>query len=134
MLSIVLAIILGVGFTLLALQNPSSVSISVFDVVFSIPLYLFGALSFLFGIFISSLFHLLDSAGTVSEIHEREVQLKNAIKSNESLQSQLQKSLDENNRLRNELGQTKGALREEKVEHTKQQVKDFFGKIRQSFS
>lgn len=134
MLSIVLAILLGIGFTVVASQNPANISLSVFDTILTMPLYLFGALSFLLGIFLSTLFHLFDFAGTATEINTRDTQLRNVAKTNENLQYQLQKLTDENMRLRNELGVERTALREERVENTKQGIRNFFSRIRHSFN
>jgi uncharacterized integral membrane protein len=134
MVSIVLAIILGIGFTIIASQNPSSIEFTVFDAAFTMPLYLFGALSFLLGIFVSAIFHIFDFISAISDTSSYEAQLKSAVKANENLQYQLQKTTEENVALHNELGTTKSALREQKVEHTKQNFRNFFGKIRHSLT
>ncbi len=134
MLSIVLAILLGIGFTLLASQNPRDVTFFFFDTALVMPLYIFTAFSFLAGILVSLLFHLFDLVRASSDIHARETQVHEVAKANENLQYQLQKHIAENVKLREELAHERTLLREQKIENTKQNVKNFFGKVRHSFS
>ncbi len=134
MISIVFAILLGIGFTVVASQNPGNVTLTMFDTIFTLPLYLFTALSFLTGIFISSIFHLFDSLGAAFDVNDRETQIKALTKENRNLQEQMQGMINENMKLKEELGKTKEVVHAQKVENTKQNFKNFFGRIRQSLT
>jgi uncharacterized integral membrane protein len=124
MLSILFAIILGVGFTFVAIQNPNVVPLHFFDYTVILPLYIVAALSFLAGIFVTALSSLFDR--TAFDLSKKEHQVENLSKSNQSLQYQMNKVQEENTRLREELHQTKASLRGEKWENTKEKVKNFF--------
>jgi len=129
MLSILFAIILGIGFTFVAIQNPNVVPLHFFDYTVILPLYIVAALSFLAGIFITALSSLFDR--TAFDLSKKEAQVSNLSKSNQSLQYQMNKINEENARLREEISTTKANLRGEKWENTKERVRNFFRPLRQ---
>lgn len=124
MLSILFAIILGIGFTFVAIQNPNIVPLHFFDYTVLLPLYIVAALSFLAGIFVTALSSLFDK--TAFDLSKKEHQVENLSKTNQSLQYQMNKINEENVRLREELHQTKANLRSEKWDATKAKVRNFF--------
>jgi len=128
MISLVLAIALGLVFTFAALQNPQMVTIRFFDFATNLPLYIIGAMSFLAGIFITSLFSLFD--GTTSALYQREGQVHHLSRANESLQHQAQRLANENAELRDQLANTRGRLRGEQWQSTKERIKNFFNPVR----
>ncbi|SRR5258706_2078593 len=130
MISLILAIVLGIAFTFVAIQNPTSVPIRVFDLFFTLPLYIFGALSFLGGLAVASLFSLFDSAGTAIDLHARDSKINALSKDTQNLQYHIQKLTDENQRLQNELQSTRANIRAEKFENAKERIKNFFRPIR----
>lgn len=127
MISIILAIILGLIFTAVAFQNPGNTIVNFFGNAYSIPTYLFAAISFLVGVFVAMFFNLFDAIGTSLGIHKVE-------SANNRLQHQVEQLHAENVDLRARLGETQANLREEKVEHTKSNVKNLFGRIRHNLS
>lgn len=128
MVSILFAIILGIGFTFVAVQNPNVVPLHFFDYTIILPLYVVAALSFLAGIFVTSLSSLFDR--TALDLSKKATQVENLSKSNQSLQYQMNKLAEENTRLQRELHDTKANLRGEKWEHTKDRVRNFFKPVR----
>jgi uncharacterized integral membrane protein len=128
MVSILFAIILGIGFTFVAIQNPNVVPLHFFDYTVILPLYIVAALSFLAGIFVTALSSLFDR--TSFDLSKKETQVANLSKSNQSLQYQMNKVAEENTRLRQELHDTRVHLRGERWEHTKDRVKNFFKPVR----
>lgn len=69
MMSLILAVILGVIFTLVATQNPNLVDINFFGYNFNFPLYVIGALSFLAGLFVSLVFTIFNSTTKAIDVH-----------------------------------------------------------------
>lgn len=130
MLSLILAIILGIAFTFVAVQNPTIVPVTVFDLAVNLPLYVFGALTFLGGLAIASLFSLFDTAGTVIDLHARDSQINALSKDTQNLQSHIQKLTNGNQELRDELQKTRANIRTEKFENTKERIKNFFRPVR----
>lgn len=128
MLSILFAILLGIAFTFVAVQNPGIVPLRFFDYSIQLPLYIVAALSFLAGICVTALSSLFDR--TAFDLSKRETQVANLSKTNESLQYQMNKLNEENVRLREEVKNANAQLRGEKWEHTKQKVRSFFAPSR----
>lgn len=134
MLSIVLAIIFGVIFTLIAVQNPGIVSLNLFNQIITLPTYLFAAFSFLVGIFVTLAFSLVDATSAALNLHQKDTKIKEVAKSNQSLQEHIQRLSNENTNLKQELKETKSQLRGEKIETVKHNAKNFFERIRHGFS
>ncbi len=126
MLSLILAIVLGIAFTFVAIQNPTIVPVRFFDLALNLPLYIFGALTFLGGLAIAALFSLFDTAGTAFDLHKRDSQINALSKDTQNLQYHIQKLTNENQELRSELHQTRSQVRSEQFENTKERIKNFF--------
>lgn len=133
MLSIVLAVILGIAFTAVALQNPGVVPVNFFGVSFGLPLYVFAAFSFLAGTFITLLFSLFDRTSFGLELHDKDSRIREATKANQNLQAQMQRLAAENAEIRHNLNEAQALLRREKVETTKAGIKNFVDRVKHSF-
>jgi uncharacterized integral membrane protein len=134
MVSIILAVILAIIFTSVSVQNPTVVPLSLLGTTFSIPLYLFAAISFLTGILLSLLFHLFDKTASAVDLHAKDSRIREVSRANEDLQAQMQRISVENSELREKLAEAQSTSREAKVESTKANVKNFFNKARAGLS
>ena len=134
MLTLILAVVLGIVFSILASENPSIISLSIFGAVLALPLYIIIALSFLGGIVIVSVISLFDMTTTAFSLQNKESKIREVAKTNQTLQLQLQKISEENARLKQEVIDTRNELKETRLNQKKDSIKNFFGKIRQSFS
>jgi uncharacterized integral membrane protein len=123
MTSIFIAIILGILFTAIAVQNPTAVPVNLFGAAFTLPLYFVAAVSFLFGSMIAYIFHLFDKTSTTLDIRSRESRIRDLSETNHDLQVQVERLSAENSELR-------GVARNEKFEAKKQQVKNMFGRMK----
>lgn len=130
MVSIVLSIILGLLFTVIAVQNPVSVPVNLFGSTYSIPVYVLGAFAFLLGLFIALIYHVFHQTTAVLDLHTKDVSLREAAEDNQNLRNEIQKLTAENHDLRNQLGHTRTELTEEKVESTGEKVRNFFRRPR----
>jgi uncharacterized integral membrane protein len=134
MLSIVLAIILGIGFTLLALQNTGVVLLNLFGLMLQLPLYMIAGATFLAGILVAMVFHLFDMLSASLMLHQREGALKDVSGKNERLAHEVEALRLENTQLKERLGETKAEARDARIDEKKAQVKGFFGRVKESFS
>jgi uncharacterized integral membrane protein len=134
MVSIILAVILAIIFTSVSVQNPTVVPLNLLGTTFSIPLYLFAAISFLTGILLSLLFHLFDKTASAVDLHAKDSRIREVSRANEDLQAQMQRISVENSELREKLAEAQSTSREAKVESTKANVKNFFNKARAGLS
>lgn len=114
MISIILAVILGIVFAALAIQNPSFVPVNLFGLSFNVPLYLLAAITFILGSLLTMVFYLFDRARQGITIHNMDTKVNEIAEDNHALRNQLQKVSLENERLRLALSETKGEVREEK--------------------
>jgi len=134
MVSIILAIVLGVAYTFVAIENSGSVPINFLGSTYAIPLYIFAAISFLGGMLIASLFHAVDKTSTLFDFRAKDADLRTAAQTNENLKKELHRLATDNANLRQQLGQTRTDLREEKAETVKGNIRNFFTRIRHGFS
>ncbi len=130
MISIVLAIILGLIFTLVAVQNPTVVTVNAFTISVDLPLYVIAALSFLGGVFITLIFSLFETTTTALDIHSRDSKIHNFQKLTDDLQSHMSNLREENTKLKEQLRLKSNEVRQEKVAATKQNIRDWFGRLR----
>lgn len=134
MISIILAIVLGVAYTFVAIENSGSIPINFLGSTYSLPLYIFAAISFLVGMLIASLFHAVDKTTSLFDFRAKDADLRSASQTNENLKRELAKLATENANLREQLSQVRTDLREEKVETAKGNVRNFFTRIRHGFN
>jgi hypothetical protein len=134
MFSIILAVVIGVFFTAVAFQNPGAVTINFLNYTFAIPTYLFAAISFLFGVGVSLIFHLVDMASASLNLSSKNTQISRLARVNQDLQRNFQQVVNENTQLKQRFGEVKTDLREEKVEQTKETIKDFFRRPHQNLA
>lgn len=134
MITIILAIVLAIVFTSVALENPSIVPINILGSAFNVPLYVFAAVSFLAGTLLALLYHLFDRTSTTIDLNAKDSQIRDADKVNQNLQAEIQKLTAENSGLREELTEAHSKVRKEKVESAKTNVKNFVGRVREGIA
>ena len=105
MLTLVITVILGLGFALFATQNTGPVSIYVGDNTLSnIPLYLVILLSIVFTLLLSGFIYLLRSLSSSLTISEKEEDIKKKKEELAEVTKQAHKLELENTKLKAELG------------------------------
>lgn len=130
MLAFILSVVLAIFFTSVGLQNPTLVPVSFFNYSFTLPLFFVAAVSFLTGVIVTFLFHLVDRTAATIDTNAVTTQLRDLNRGNENLRYQVQELANENANLRSQLGNTQANLRGERVENTKEGIKSFFGRLR----
>lgn len=134
MLSIILAVILGIIFTFVATQNPAITSVNFFNYTLSLPLYVVGALAFLCGIFLTLLLTLFQSTANFFDLQGKENKIRQFEKSNNTLVKENAALRAENQKLQENISKKASDLRAEKVEHTKERVKGFLGRVKHNLT
>lgn len=129
MITLLLAVAIGIFFTLVAVDNSQLSTLNVFGIVFSLPLYLVAALSFLIGALVTSLSSIFDWTQTAFDLRKREKNLNSTVRINEALQTDIQKLQNENTKLKEELDHLKIEERDRKNTERKEYVKNFFHKL-----
>jgi uncharacterized integral membrane protein len=105
MLTLVITVLLGLGFALFATQNTTPVSIYVGSNTFAdIPLYLVILLSILLPLLISGFIYLLRSLSSSLTLSEKEEDIKKTKQELAEITKQAHKLEIENTKLRAELG------------------------------
>ncbi len=134
MTSIFLAIVLGIIFTIVALQNPGMVGINLFGNFYFVPLYLLTATTFLLGAFIAAMFDIFDMIMTAFDLRKKENTIREVAKTNRDLQNSILIINEENTRLRDELSQVRADLRSTRFNHWKEGARNFFERLRHGFA
>ncbi len=127
MLTVILAITLGLIFTFISVQNTVLVPINLFGLRASIPLYLALTAAMLVGAFIMSVFGFFEQVASYSSNRSLEGKLNKVVKQNETLQQ-------ENIQLKESLSETKEDLREEKVQQVQDSGQSLIQRIKHSLS
>lgn len=135
MITLMSAIGLGLIFTYFATQNTNTVTISLGNLIWTgILLYVVILGTLLLGFLVASLLSLINEATSALTISGKDHQLKK----NENLVDELKnKNHDfelENTHLKGELRKANIDTMKEKVAHTKEGVRNFFGRMRHSIS
>src|SRR3989344_1973509 len=130
MLTITLAVFLGILFTLVASQNPPDVNVNIFGYLLTIPIYMVSAASFLAGIMVTSIFNILDLTAANFDLRKREDTIKNVAKNNQNLQKEIQRLDDENIKLRENLDRVQADFREKLLDQRRENIKKIINKIR----
>ncbi len=130
MVSVILAVALGILFTFLALENPAMVPVNFLGFFITLPIYIIAAIVFLSGIVVTLFFHIFDSLGSSIDLNSKESELKSALKTNQELTSQNQKLAIENTSLQEKLNNANSKLNKNKMEAAGQKINNFFDKVK----
>jgi cell shape-determining protein MreC len=134
MVSIILAIVLGIGFTFIATQNTGIIPINLAGVTYMFPLYVLAAALFLLGMLVAFLFHLMDKTAEIARLRHKDANLETSVQTNRNLQNQIQKLTTENAELRERLDRSQTDLQQEKIQSTKAGARNVIDRIRHSFT
>lgn len=108
---LIIAIVFGLGFTLLAIQNTAFVVVQLAGYAWTIPLYIVMFGSLLVGLLIAWLFNLIDWASSTLTLHGKDAQIKKEHQTVETLEKEVHRLEVENARLRGEQPSTLAKLR-----------------------
>ncbi len=132
MMSLMFLIIFGLATAFFATQNTGLVHITIANITLSsIPLYVIVIGSMLLGILISWLVKTIEFISSSLIIHEKDTQLKTALKTNESLSKEKAGLLVENQHLKEELQHERTI--EENPKEEKTQRPSFLESVRHNF-
>lgn len=135
MITLILALGLGLIFTFFATQNTTGVTIALGNLLWTgIPLYVVVLGTLLIGFLIASFLSLINEATSALTISGKDHQLKKNENIVEELKSKINQLELENTHLRGELKKANIDAVKEKVAHTKEGVRNFFGRMRHSIS
>lgn len=103
-LLLILAILIGVGLSLFANQNPESVNINFGNMRWDdIPLYIIVALSLLLGLGVAWLFGVINSISSSITIFDKDLKINKTRKVNQDLNSRIESLRIENEKLKEKI-------------------------------
>ena len=134
MILLILTILLGIVFSVFATQNTTAVPIHVADLTYTFPLYIILAAGLVLGLFIGLLYNLLEKVGSYSSLRSKKATIKKLQSQNKKLRKKVAILESKKEEIKDDLGEKKQELRQQKVENIKEDTQDFFGKIKESLS
>ena len=132
MIALMLAVLLGLGFTYFATQNIAPVTIQLGTYVWTLPLYFISVGSLLMGLFIATLFSLISEASAALTIHNKESEIAKLGSMIEDLKRRINHLEMENANLRTNT-QRAQTIREN-IDRQKERVRNFFDRLRYRLS
>jgi uncharacterized integral membrane protein len=99
MASLIVIVILGLGFAYFASQNTAPIIVNVLGNSFGLPIYLVVLGSLLLGLLVSGIINAFDSLSSMFEIHNRDTKIKQKEQTVEQLSRQVHDLEMENARL-----------------------------------
>ena len=117
MITLLFAVIFGLGFAIFATQNTSFVTVNLGNYVWNIPLYFVMLGSLLVGLMVAWLFSLVDGVSSAWALHGKDSQIHKAEDALFSLEKRVNELQAENAQLRNEKQEVR---HEEHDIHTKE--------------
>ena len=134
MITLILAVLFGLGFAYFATQNTTPVTIGLGDYATTIPTYVLVLGALIFGIFIAALLGMINQFSSALAIFDKNHQLKKTEAQVEDLKDQIAMLEIENDKLRSTNGEIVAENVHEHIENTKLKTKSFMDRLRHTFS
>lgn len=100
MATLIVMVILGLGFAYFATQNTSSVIVNILNNPFGLPIYMVVLGSLLLGLLISAIINVFDGLSSMFEIHNRDTKIQQKQQTVEQLSRRVHDLEMENSRLK----------------------------------
>lgn len=132
MITLLLAVILGIGFALFASQNTAMTMVQFGESFLQIPIYLIALGFLMLGIFLAGILSLMNQLSSAATLWNRESALKKTNATVVDLKHAIAKLEAENEELREDNRHKNVENLKGRVENTKQRATNFFQRLRHS--